>query len=107
MREGMNRVQKTAVRVLLWVLTLGMCVLIFGFSAQDGDTSMETSGMIAKNSVSTISTAEMTPLAFFSLTRETCPLFPVTVVKDFRFPVKRWLIPRISVPSRMERNAMI
>ena len=46
MREGMNRVQKTAVRVLLWVLTLGMCVLIFGFSAQDGDTSMETSGMI-------------------------------------------------------------
>ena len=57
LREGMNRVQKTAVRVLLWVLTLGMCVLIFGFSAQDGDTSMETSGMIAEPIARVISTA--------------------------------------------------
>ena len=57
MREGMNRVQKTTVRVLLWVLTLGMCVLIFGFSAQDGDTSMKTSGMIAEPIARVISTA--------------------------------------------------
>ena len=56
-REGRNKVQKSAVRVLLWVLTLGMCVLIFGFSAQDGETSMETSGLIAEPIARKISNA--------------------------------------------------
>ena len=40
--------QRTWVRVVLWILTLGMCVLIFGFSAQDGEESMKTSDVIAK-----------------------------------------------------------
>ena len=62
-REGMNKVQKTAVRVLLWVLTILMCGLIFGFSSQDGDTSMETSGIIAEPIARVISSGmkEMTP----------------------------------------------
>ena len=32
---------------------------------------------------------------------------PVTVVKDLRFPVNHWLMPRIRQPSRIETKAMI
>ncbi len=39
--------QKRWVRVLLWVLTIALCAAIFGFSEQDGEESMATSGLIA------------------------------------------------------------
>ena len=39
--------QRIGTKALLWVLTLGMCAIIFVFSAQDGDASMSTSGRFA------------------------------------------------------------
>ena len=40
--------QNKGIRILLWVLTIAMCVVIFAFSEQDGSKSMETSGVIAE-----------------------------------------------------------
>ena len=61
--------QKTAVRVLLWTLTILMCGIIFGFSSQDGETSMETSGMIAEPIARAISSGmqEITPSQYATL----------------------------------------
>ena len=70
-------------------------------------SAKEISGMMAKNAVKMISKMLMGQLALRSLTSETWPLLPVTVVKDLRLPVKRWLTPRIRQPSRMETNAMM
>ena len=44
----MKYVQNKGIRILLWVLTIAMCVVIFAFSEQDGSKSMETSGVIAE-----------------------------------------------------------
>ena len=50
-RKGADGVSETAryrIRACLWILTILTCVMIFAFSSQDGDTSMETSGLFAE-----------------------------------------------------------
>lgn len=50
-RKGADGVSETArhrIRACLWILTILTCVMIFAFSSQDGDTSMETSGLLAE-----------------------------------------------------------
>ena len=46
--KGLTDSGKQWIRAVLWILTVLTCVMIFLFSCQDGETSMETSGILAK-----------------------------------------------------------
>ena len=65
------------------------------------------SGRMEKHSVPIIRITAIGVRAFFRLTSETWPDFPVTVVKDFRFPVYFWLMVRIRIPKMIITEAMI
>ncbi len=49
------------VRIVLWIATIAVAGMIFGFSCQDGDTSMQTSSLIVDPIVQTM-TSHMPPM---------------------------------------------
>lgn len=63
--KGGLDMQKQWVRILLWILTAAMCVMIFAFSSQDGEESMATSGRIAEPIAHAITVIRQNPSPSF------------------------------------------